>query len=54
MYCASKRRFVESRPDEQCCVLGDISRDLEKAFDELESQTNEYMEVLDEQNDTYK
>lgn len=43
-----KRRFVESRPEEQCCVLGDLSRDLEKAFDELESHTNEYMEVKDE------
>lgn len=42
-----KRRFVESFPDEQCCVLRDLSRDLEKAYDD-------YKEMLDEQiyNDT--
>lgn len=43
-----KRRFVESFPDEQCCVLRDLSRDLENAYDELESHINEYKEMLDE------
>lgn len=50
----TKGRFVESFPDEQCCVLGDLSRDIEKAYDELESHNNEYMEMLDEQNDSDK
>lgn len=44
--------------EEQCCVLGDLSRDLEKAYDELESHTNTseymYMEMLHEQNDSGK
>lgn len=47
-YHRIKRRFVESFPDEQCCVLRDLSRDLEKAYDELESHINEYKEMLDE------
>lgn len=42
--------------EEQCCVLGDLSRDLEKAYDELESHSSEYMymEMLHEQNDSGK
>lgn len=45
---------MESFPNEQCCVLGDLSLDLEKAYDELESHTNEYMDMLDEQSDSDK
>ena len=36
-----KRVFVESFNDEQCCVLQDIARDLETAYNELESRNNE-------------
>lgn len=45
---------MEYFPNEQCCVLGHLSRDLKKAYDELERHTNEYMEMLDEQNDSDK
>lgn len=45
---------MEWFPDEQCCVLGDLSRDLDKSYDELKSHINEYMEMLDEQNDCGK